>query len=427
MRIAYTIQNVGNIDFSQDIGDTVPVKNSLLGLQRAGHVVDCYRLNGQSVIRIPDVSSPETVEEASLGVTGKSYFRSLEGSFRRLQRIFRIPYFALFDSYRFYEGCMRVLPRYDICHEHNGLFSIGTSMACSRLNIPYILTFSADPLMELQLVGKPLRGIHKSAAIKEAAYSYKVADRIICVSQEASHHLIAEWQVPPEKIVVLPNGVDINLFSQNHDPNLIRSAIGWPEGVVIGFVGGFQHWHGLDLLVESFAAVLDCHPTAKLFLVGDGPARESIETLVKKRNLENSVKFSGLVPQKQVPAYLAVIDIAVLPYPKLPKDLWFSPLKLYEYMASGKAIVASDSGQISEVIIDGTNGILVEAGSTADLTAAIINLIDDIDKRINLGRNAQRQAKRQHSWDSYVNRLESVYSNVINETKQVAAQQGEYL
>lgn len=421
------IQNVGNIDFSQDVGDTVPVKNSLLGLQRAGHAADCYRLAGQSVIRISDVSSPDNVDVSSLGVTGKSYFHLLEGGFRRLQRIFGVPYFALFDSYRFYEGCMRILPQYDICHEHNGLFSLGASLACSRLKMPYILTFSADPLMELELVGKPLKGIHKSAAIKAAIYSYQAANRIICVSRQASQHLIDEWRVTPEKIVVLPNGVDVNLFSQVHNPERIRSRFGFNEDVVIGFVGGFQYWHGLDMLTESFASVVADHPGVKLFLVGDGPAKDSIEKVVKKLDLDKFVVFSGLVPQDQVPEYLSAMDVAVLPYPKLPKDLWFSPLKLYEYMAAAKAIIASDSGQISEVITDGTNGILVEPGNAVELTSALIKLIDDDDMRINLGKSAQLQAKRQHSWDSYVHRLESVYANVIKEARTGEAQQGEYL
>lgn len=427
MQVAYVIQNVGNIDFSQDVGDTVPVKNSLLGLQKAGHTVDCFRLTGQSVVRIPDVTAPERESDLPLGLTGNSLFRTLEGWGRRLQEMIGIPYYAFFDSMRFYEGCMRFLPGYDLCHEHSGLFSIGASLACARLKMPFVLTFSADPFIELQLVGKPLQGLHESVARKEMTFSLKVADRIICVSKQAKEHLERRWQVRPEKIIAMPNGVDIKLFSAKGDVKSLRREFTLDDDPVIGFVGGFQHWHGLDLLVESFSQLVQRFPKVKLLLVGDGPARENIERMVEKLGLGESTIFSGLVAQDRVPAFLSMVDIAVIPYPQLPKELWFSPLKLYEYMAAGKAVVATNSGQIAEVLVDGKNGLLVSAGDVDGLTAAISRLIDDYALRTSLGHNAQRQAIEKHSWDNYIKRLEGIYSDVLEERSQVGEQQGELM
>lgn len=415
LRIAYAIQNVGGIDFSQDVGDTVPVKYTLKGLRQAGHEVSCLQLKGRSIIGIDDISEPNNIWKASPKLAGTKLFRFFERVIRRLQGGVGLPYFALFDTYRFYEVCLRYLPHYTLCHEHNGLFCAGAALACSRLGMPYVLTFSADPLFELDLMGKPLRGIHARIAAWEASLTYRVAKKIICVSGPAKQHLVEKWQVNPEKIVVMPNGVDIELFGAAHDPEPARLELGLGQAPIIGFVGGFQVWHGLDGLVESFAQVLQQVPQAKLLLVGDGPARPLVEQKIAELDLESAVIITGFIPQSRVPEMLAVVDVAVIPYPQLPQELWFSPLKLYEYMAAGKTIVASNSGQIAEVIQDGHNGILVEAGNIAGFARAIIRLLNDPVERKRLGKNAQQQAVEQHSWEQYIKRLEEIYLNALEQ------------
>jgi glycosyltransferase involved in cell wall biosynthesis len=417
LRIAYAIQNVGGIDFSQDVGDTVPVKHTLAGLRRAGHHVSCLQLRGQQVVAFDDVNQPDDVRQMSVGLSDTRPFRKIEAAMRRLQRTIGLPYFAVADSYRFYESCKRVLPGYDLCHEHNGLFCVGTAVACRQLGLPYVLTFSADPLFERALGGRGLRGAHRWLAAREAKFTYQLASKIICVSEPARQHLITTWQVDPAKVVVMPNGVDLDLFKPNYDPHPVRAEIGLNGEPVIGFVGGFQHWHGLDRLVESFAGILKDVPDAKLLLVGDGRARPAVEEKITELNLESAVIITGLLPQDRVPQLLAAIDIAVLPYPQLPRELWFSPLKLYEYMAAGKAIVASSSGQIAEVIEDGHTGFLVEAGNVTELAQAILKLLQEPDERLRLGHNARQQAVVRHSWDQYIKRLEEIYLGVLGKKR----------
>lgn len=414
LKVVYAIQNVGGIDFSQDVGDTVPVKYTLLGLRKAGYHVSCLKLRGHSVVGIDDISQPDQVWNAPLGISGKRSFMFFESAVRRLQRILRIPYFAFFDAYRFFEACSRCLPDYHLCHEHNGLFCIGAALACSRLRIPYILTFSADPLLERALLKRPLRGLHGLVASTEAKYTYQLAKKIICVSEPAKRHLVKTWQVLPEKVEVLPNGVDTELFKPAENPQAIRSGHGFGDEPVIGFVGGFQPWHGLDLLVESFALVLKEFPQAKLLLIGDGRARPMVDRKVQEFGVESSVIITGLMPQARVPDLLSIVDVAVLPYPKLPEELWFSPLKLYEYMASGKAIVASRAGQIAEVIQHESNGLLVEPADVKDLAQAIIWLLRSPEERIRLGCNARRKAIEEHSWERYIQHLEEIYLSVVN-------------
>ena len=413
LRIAYALQNIGAVDFFQDVGDTVPVKQSLLGLQRAGHQVHCFRLRNRDVIRYDDVSQPEQIVHVPSGISETGLFKMGESGVRRLQKTLRLPYFAFFDAFRFYEACFRVLPAYDLCHEHNGLFCIGAAMVCKRLGLPYVLTFSADLFLERAFVGHPLKGIHAKIAAWQARYTYELAKKILCVSEPAKQHLVNTWQVNPEKIVVMPNGVDTHLFKPGEPARALHHQLGLNGHQVIAFVGGFQPWHGLEILVESFAQCLREVPHLKLLLVGDGRARESVEKAIQKFGVASQTIITGFVPLQQVPAYLSVSDLAVLPYPELPKELWFSPLKMYEYMSAGKAIVASRAGQIAEVIRDGENGLLVEPGDRTALARAMLRLLRNPDEKTRLGAVARQQAVDHHSWEQYVRKLEKVYRDAL--------------
>ena len=412
MRIAYVIQNVG-ISLDKEVGDAVPVKYTLRGLQQAGHNVSYIFLDGRNVVGIDDVRNLNSYYYCPQGLSGTRPFKLIESFIRRLQRTLRFPYFALFDSLRFYEACIRCLPKYEICHEHQGDFSVGAAVSCARLGIPYILTVSAPPFLELKLFNKSYRGLQAWVASREARLVYNIAKKIICVSTSSKQQLIDEWQVDPGKIVVMPNGVDIELFGQKIDSKNVRAKYGLDSESIVGFVGGFQEWHGIDLLLKSFTKVLNQIPDARLLLVGDGPARPEIEKWIADLDLESKVTITGYVPQNKVPELLAVIDVAVIPYPRFPKELWFSPLKMYEYMAAGKAIVASKYGQIADVLEDGQTGILVQPGNVDEMTKGIIQLLEDDNLRSQLGSNASVQAQSHHSWEQYIARLEEIYSTVI--------------
>jgi glycosyltransferase involved in cell wall biosynthesis len=327
----------------------------------------------------------------------------------------RLPYFAAFDSFRFYEACVRALPAFEICHEHNGLFCVGGAMACKRLGMPYVLTVSADPLFERRMLGRPLRGLHGYVAAREAAFTYRLARRILCVSESAKQNLAKSWNLDPEKIVVMANGVDTALFSPDYDPRPARHEWGIGDRPVVAFVGGFQPWHGLDKLIESMVLVRQSVPEALLMLIGDGRARPLVDKAIAENNMQQHVVITGLLPQSKVPSLLSAADVAVLPYPELSAELWFSPLKMYEYMAAGKAIVASNAGQIGDVIKDGETGLLVRPGDVSDLAEAITRLLQDVPLRAQLGRAARQQVLSNHSWDRYVSRLEAVYEQVLTE------------
>jgi glycosyltransferase involved in cell wall biosynthesis len=412
LKIAYALQNAGSVKLDRDWGDSVPVKYTLRGLTANGHCVRVLMRKEGRVLAIDDHTQPDNTWQLPAGLPQMRAFRWAEFILRRLQQFARLPYFAVIDSYRFYDGLRRVLPAFDLCHEHSGLFSVGAALACRRTGCPYVLTFGGDAILEAGLAGSPLKGLHLRAARRAAAYTFRRADAILCVSEAAKGLLSQQYGVDPGKIFVLPNGVDLAHFERGADPAETRRRLGLGSDPVIGFAGSFRQWHGLDLLLESFSCLLADEPSARLLLVGDGPARGALEAQIDRLRLAGRVVITGFVPQAQVPDYLHVLDVAALPYPHLQQEIWFSPLKMFEYMAAGRAIVASRAGQIASVLEDGRTGVLVKPGDTAELTAALLALIRSPERRAELGGLA-RQAAAGHSWEQYIRRLETIYDHAL--------------
>jgi glycosyltransferase involved in cell wall biosynthesis len=205
----------------------------------------------------------------------------------------------------------------------------------------------------------------------------------------------------------------LELFSPR-DGAAARAELNLPgDAPVVMFVGGFQPWHGLEHLLDAFAQVQAARPDARLVLVGDGPAREAVTRQARALRLNGCLHITGSVPHARVPQLLAAADVVAAPYPRLPREMWFSPLKLYEYMAAGKAIVATDDGQIRQAIQDGENGLLVPPGDVSSLAAAITQLVQDPARRAQLGQTARCHAVERHSWERHIDRLIEVYRTVL--------------
>jgi glycosyltransferase involved in cell wall biosynthesis len=225
--------------------------------------------------------------------------------------------------------------------------------------------------------------------------------------------LVKKWRVDEDKIIVLPNAADTDLFGGPFDVRSVRYGLGLNDEPVVMFVGGFYLWHDLGLLVQSFSDVLKKVPNARLVLVGDGRTRPMVDQLVEENGLTHAVLMTGPVEHRQIPEMLAVASVAVAPNISFFNGHGGSPLKIYEYMAAGKAIVATRTGQIAEVIQDERNGILVEAGNRDELAEAMIRLLKDSHFREQLGREARRQAVEYHSWTQYARQLEEIYSAIL--------------
>lgn len=416
LKIAYLFQGI-SMNFAEPFAVQLHIYHQVRGLQQAGHHVDLVALQGRRVLCTASLQAfqhnhlPEK-DFGKLGLSGTKLFKIIESVIRRVQKELKVPYLALFDSYRTFDACRQNLQDHDVIHERYNLLAFGGAWASRKLGIPYVLEVNADLLEERQAQGNRERGLRRSFAIWTTRFCFNQARRIICVSAQLKDHLVQKWEVEAAKIVVLPNAADTEVFGRQNDVQSIRYRLGLQDEPVVMFVGGFYLWHDLALLVESFAQVLGKVPNARLVLVGDGRTRPAIEQKIEECDLQHAVVMAGAVEHRHVPEMLDIAAVAVAPNISFFNGHGGSPLKIFEYMAAGKAIVATRTGQVAEVIQDGHSGVLVEAGDRDGLAEALVNLLNDPSARDQLGRQARQQAIEQHSWERYVRELEKIYLTV---------------
>jgi glycosyltransferase involved in cell wall biosynthesis len=163
-------------------------------------------------------------------------------------------------------------------------------------------------------------------------------------------------------------------------------------------------WHGLQTLVKAFDRLHAIGPGVRLLVVGDGPERSRLERDLSARGLLDAVHFTGSVAPTQVPGLLASMEAAVAPYPGL-SHFYFSPLKVYEYMAAGCAIVASRIGQLDGLIEHEVSGLLCTPDDPVQLAGALLRLRSEPSLRNRLGQAARAKVRQKHTWDATVQRI----------------------
>jgi PEP-CTERM/exosortase A-associated glycosyltransferase len=224
---------------------------------------------------------------------------------------------------------------------------------------------------------------------------------------------LAAREVPAERITVIPNAVDVEAFRFGEPPDeTLRAALGLQGAKVIGFVGSFYAYEGLDLLVEALPAVLRHVPEARVLLVGGGPQEENLKRQVLRRGLEDAVRFTGRVPHAEVQRYYSVIDVLAYPRRSMRLTDLVTPLKPLEAMAQGRVVLASDVGGHRELIRDGVNGALFRAGSVESLTESLLALLRGRPPWEELRRNGRRFVEQERTWRASVARYEPIYTRL---------------
>lgn len=287
---------------------------------------------------------------------------------------------------------------FDFVYERYSLWSyLGMSYAAA-CGIPGLLEVNA-PLIEEQSAHRGLANLATAERIAQRVF--KEAAALIAVSDSVADWLRAKGAAS-RAIHVIPNGVDPLRFPAGLRPSLHLGGKG--RTFTIGFVGTLKPWHGMPVLIKAFARLHQQAPDARLLIVGDGPERAALEERVRSLYLESFVHFAGAVAAEKIPGLLAAMDVAVAPYPPLD-NFYFSPLKVYEYMAAGRAVVASRIGQLTQLIRHGENGFFCEPGDAKDLAAQLGRLRGDGALRAHLGAAARRTILDGHTWDHVVGRI----------------------
>ena len=297
---------------------------------------------------------------------------------------------------------------FDLVYERYSLFSTAGARISQRLDVPLIMEVNA-PLLEEQRTHRGL--VHAEHAARATAASFAGAARIVCVSE-----LVADWVRTDYPglgdVSVVPNGVNTERITPRPDhDSLGGEGCGSPSGrsiredrpgggppsvhgpVRIGFVGTLKPWHGTDRLIAACAGLVG---DFRVDIVGHGPESEALENQVRTLGLDGRVRFHGALAPEDVPKALREFDIAVAPYPA--GENYFSPLKVYEYLAAGLPVVASSVGSIPGVLAGTGAAILTDPADPADLARALQRLIDDGELRARMGARARAEALTSHSW-----------------------------
>jgi glycosyltransferase involved in cell wall biosynthesis len=278
----------------------------------------------------------------------------------------------------------------NVVYERLSLFGTAGQQLAAATGAAHVLEVNALLAEEeAEWRGLKLAGL---ARRKERAV-LRGADLRVAVSDEMAAAVGVE--APGRPTVVVPNGFDGHLFARLPRRSEARKFLGLPvDRALIGFAGSLRPWHGLEVAIDAIAEL----PAAVLAVAGEGEVRAGLEKRAHDRGLADRVLWVGQLPHHLIPGFLAALDAALLPYPALA-DFSFSPLKLYEYLAVGVPVVASDLGQIRTVLEGGRWGTLVRPGDPSALAEGVRAVLADPIGAGEMAAAGRRLALQEHTWE----------------------------
>lgn len=304
---------------------------------------------------------------------------------------------------RLHRACRKHRP--DFIYERSNLYLLA-GVWCRRLDrVPLILEVNAPLARERNGFG----GLgFPGLARKLERWTWQNADIVLPVSRALADEVRAGG-VPAERIAVVPNAIDPAKFTSREDSASAKAELQLSDKLVLGFTGFVRDWHGLNRVIALLAR-RDVPANFHLVIVGEGPGIEDLALQARNLAVAQRVTFAGLVERDGIARHLAAFDIALL-----PKCVdYCSPLKLFEYMAAGKAIVAPDQANVREILVSGESGLLFKSDSAESLDNALLSLAKDVSLRDWLGQNARALiASRGYTWQRNAERVSALGSAAI--------------
>jgi PEP-CTERM/exosortase A-associated glycosyltransferase len=233
--------------------------------------------------------------------------------------------------------------------------------------------------------------------------------RVVVAIARGIRNAIVEKGIDADKVMIVPNGVDTEVFTPRPYDSELARQLGLEGCFVVGFIGSLRRLEGMSLLIDAFKEVHHKQPCARLLVVGEGPDRPPLMKAATAAGLEGVVRFTGLVPHHDILRYYSIMD--VLAYPRIDARInqTVTPLKPLEAMAMGKVCLASDVGGLSELIEDGATGVMFHAGDVRELTDKVLRLASDSKLRADLSAEAQTRVRKEREWSTIAARYRGVY------------------
>jgi glycosyltransferase involved in cell wall biosynthesis len=305
--------------------------------------------------------------------------------------------------------------RSDVIYLRQELFEVFPPILARLFGVPYVIEKNGIIEDEFRMRGFSEIVIKILRLAEEI--NFRLSDKIICVTEGIKREIVRRYKVNEGKLVVIPNGANIELF-RPLDKHECRRKLGLEEGAFyIGFVGSFAPWQGLDILIEAAKQVKkQGYFQIKYILVGSGERESIIRKSVREYGLEQEILFSGRVAYGQVVYYINACDITVAPFTKERNSIiGVSPLKLFEYLACGRPVIASRVDGVKEVIEEGKCGYLFEPGNAEELANRIIQSYQERDTFQEMGVRGRRLVESKYSWRTTAERIVEVLEEAVKE------------
>lgn len=357
------------------------------------------------------LTSPKQVGATALeeDVDGWHFYRCGQADFKRIPGVSEIALMRQLER-RLLQVVEQVRP--DILHAHSPVLNAWPALRVGkRLGIPVVY--------EVRAFWEDAAVDHGSTT--EGSLRYRLSRWLETRALRRASHVfticeglridIAGRGIAATDITVIPNAVDVDSFEPGGTPDhALKSDLGLQGASIIGFIGSFYAYEGLDLLLEAFPAILAKRPDARILLVGGGPQEAALKAQAVRLGLADKVVFTGRVPHGEVRRYYDLVDVLAYPRHSMRLTELVTPLKPLEAMAQGRLLVASDVGGHKELIRDGVNGILFESGSAGALASAIVNVLATPERGSTIKRAARSFVETQRNWQASVANYVDVYA-----------------
>ena len=294
---------------------------------------------------------------------------------------------------------------FDVVYQRYGLNNYTGAFLSKKFNLPFILEYNGSEIWIAKHWKNCLTHVNIAEEIELA--NFNAADLII-VNAQALKDELAERGIIQKKILVIPNGVDPERFNPELDYNSVRNKLGISkEKLLVTFIGTFGRWHGAEIFAQSIKLVIQQYPDVHFMFIGEGATFPMVRDIIENDQIEDYVTLTGTIPQLDAPNYLGASDILISPQIPNPDGTPFfgSPTKLFEYMAAGKPIVASNLDQMGVILENEKTAILVTPGNVEALAAGILKLANSPSLRERLGMQARIEVINKYSWQKHVGHI----------------------
>ncbi|HQA08921.1 TIGR04063 family PEP-CTERM/XrtA system glycosyltransferase [Zoogloea sp.] len=305
--------------------------------------------------------------------------------------------------------------RPDVLHAHSPVLNaIPAIRVGRRLGIPVVYevrAFWEDAAVDHGTTAEGSLRYRATRALE--SWAFKRVGHVFTICEGLRRDIVARG-IPEQKVTVIPNAVDVQGFQLSGEPDsVLKRKLGLDGKTVLGFVGSFYAYEGLDLLLEAFARLQAQRQDLRVLLVGGGPQEANLKAQAERLRIADKVVFTGRVPHAEVSRYYDLIDLLVYPRHSMRLTELVTPLKPLEAMAQGRIFMASDVGGHKELIRDGETGRLFAAGKVDSLVTTVGEMLDHREQWPAMRAAGRRFVEQVRNWKNSVANYDSIYRRLV--------------